>query len=347
MTKMIRYGKQNVMGLKQAFFDQNDGLLANQLRINAIYARQPVRHRCKLCDSSLPEDGGFTKHGVAYVQCPSCQHLNGRHEETEGFCAAVYGADGGADYARNYSSEDAEKYRDRVNQIYVPKAKFLLDALAAQGATLRDGVSDFGAGSGYFVAALQACGVKQVAGYEVSAAQVELARRMNPNATMVQHRLEETEALARDARADVLSMIGVLEHVRNPRGVLSAVRANPHLRYLYISVPLFSASVAIEALFPSIFPRQLSGAHTHLFTEASLQHMAREFGMESVAEWWFGTDMTDLLRSFVVHLEQTPEVEGLRRFAEEQFKPIVDDLQMAMDSRRLSSEVHMLLKVKR
>lgn len=347
MPKLIRYGKQNVLGLKQAFFRQNDELLANQLRLNALYAAQPLRENCKLCDALLPAGGGFAKHGVDYVQCSACAHLNGRHEETEAFCSAVYGDDGGASYARNYTSADLEAYRRRVEEIYVPKARFLLDALAEQGCATAHSFADFGAGSGYFVSALQACGVDVVQGYEVSAAQVDLARHMNPRAEMIQHRIEQTESLARGIRADVVSMIGVLEHIGNPRAVLAALRANPHIRYFYVSVPLFSFSVVIEALFPGVMPRQLSGAHTHLFTEESLRYLEKEFGFESVAEWWFGTDISDLYRSCVVQLARTPEARGLQRFATEQLEPLVDTLQLVFDHGRLSSEVHMLFKVRR
>lgn len=346
MTPLIRYGKKNVLGLKQSFFAQNRDLLANQLRINAIYAAQPLRRNCKLCDGPLSDTGGFTKHGVDYVQCPVCQHLNGRHEETDAFCAAVYGDDGGASYARNYTSADVDAYRRRVDEIYVPKARFLLEALAAQGFAAGQGFADFGAGSGYFVSALQACGVGKITGYEVSEAQVSLARQMNPGATMVQHGLEKTISLARETQADVVSMIGVLEHLGDPRGVLAALRSNPHVRYFYISVPLFSSSVVIEALFPEVMPRQLSGAHTHLFTEGSLRHMEKEFGFQSVAEWWFGTDMTDLFRSFVVQLAGTERARELEPFAAGQLLSVIDELQLALDQRRLSSEVHMLFKVR-
>ncbi len=53
----------------------------------------------------------------------------------------------------------------------------------------------------------------------------------------------------------------------------------------------------IEQCFPEVMQRHLSGAHTHLFTASSLAYLCREFGMTSIAEWWFGTDIPDLVRA--------------------------------------------------
>ena len=122
---------------------------------------------------------------------------------------------------------------------------------------------------------------------------------------------------------------------------------NSNVRYLYISVPLFSPSVFFEMAFPGVFQRHLSGGHTHLFTERSIAWMCGEFGMTRVAEWWFGADMMDLFRAISVELcggEGSGQSDALWR---EMFAPAIDDLQLALDKRRLASEVHMLLRFAR
>lgn len=58
MSKLIRYGKNNILNLKADFFDQNDILREDLLRINSIYAAQPPRILCKICDAFLPSGGG-------------------------------------------------------------------------------------------------------------------------------------------------------------------------------------------------------------------------------------------------------------------------------------------------
>ena len=93
-------------------------------------------------------------------------------------------------------------------------------------------------------------------------------------------------------------MIGVLEHLQEPREVLHAICSNPTIRYIYISVPMFSLSVYLKAVSPEVFHRQLGAGHTHLYTDSSLDWMCKEFGLERVGGWWFGTDIVDCSDTF-------------------------------------------------
>ncbi|MCW5752181.1 MAG: hypothetical protein KIT81_13640, partial [Alphaproteobacteria bacterium] len=76
----------------------------------------------------------------------------------------------------------------------------------------------------------------------------------------------------------------------------------------------------------------------------SLDWMARELGWSRVAEWWFGTDLVDLYRSILVALRKRGEAEALVERWGEQILPALDQMQLALDQRRLSSEVHMLFR---
>jgi len=344
---VIRFGKsaQDVLGFKKDFFDSNDRLRDDLLRINSLYAAQPRRTRCKLCDQTLPEKRQFQSNGVAYLFCSRCGHLNGAHEDTEEFCAAIYSDDQGRDYAKTYHSADREAYFKRVEQIYVPKAKFLIDALREDGTDpVKAYYADLGAGSGYFVAALKACGLQHVTGYEVSAAQVELAAHMLSGRFVQQHELDALGSVVQGLQSNVVSMIGVLEHVRHPRDILAKLKANPNVKYLYISVPLFSISPFLEMAFPHVMPRHLAAAHTHLFTDSSLKWMAGEYGMTRIAEWWFGADIMDLFRSVAVTLDKSPPTREMNGLWHETFAPLLDELQLVIDKRKQSSEVHALFR---
>lgn len=345
---MNRYGKSAgpLLALKQSFFSENDYLLARGRHLNELYAQQPLRRNCKNCNTSLGE-ADFSKLGVSYALCPCCGHLNGLHEDSASFCKAVYTDDGGAGYARTYSAVDRESYLQRVRDIYRPKAAFLREAIEGLGEdAMALSYVDLGAGSGYFVTALRDIGISNAFGFEVSATQVELANHMAKEPILRQHALDETAVLARTSNADVVSLIGVLEHVRQPRDILGALRANPRLRYLFISVPTFSPCVFFEMVFPTVMNRQLSGAHTHLYTESSLKWMAEEFGMKQVAAWWFGTDVVDLFRSVAVRLNQEPATNSMGTHWATMFAPLIDELQLAIDKRHLSSEVHLLYRLR-
>lgn len=343
---MIRYGKPSgpLLKLKSNFLRENATLAAHVEDLCKLYAEQPRREACKNCDAPL-DAPAFTKLGVDYLICPRCGHLNGAHEDTEAFCQAVYTDDGGAEYAKTYSATDEAAYRSRVRDIYIPKVEFLRDALMAEGldpATLT--YTDLGAGSGYFVSALAAMGLTKISGYEVSESQVELANRLIDGAPLIRHDLDEITTIAGTIDASVVSMIGVLEHLRQPRDVLQALASNSEVRYLYLSVPLFSPCVFLEMVFPQVFNRQLSAGHTHLYTESSLDALCQEFKFERAAEWWFGTDIVDLYRSVRVTLEQQAAPDAAIATWADQMLPIIDGMQRVIDEKHLASEVHMLLR---
>lgn len=343
---MIKYGKPSgpLLDHKKAFFEQNTAKLSEMLKIAELYRSQPRRTHCKNCESPLPKPT-FTKLGVNYAVCAICGHLNGCHEDTPEFCAAVYTADDGKGYAVNYAEADRLGYLARVRDIYDPKAEFLAGALEDLGRPLNTmSVADLGAGGGYFVAALKNFQVGSVIGYEVSESQAKMGRAMlEDDSALVIHGLEDVIPIVRETTADLVSMVGVLEHLGQPRNVLAALSANANVEYIFLSVPLFSPCVFMEMTTEGVFPRHLAGAHTHLYTKSSIAHFCREFGFTSVAQWWFGTDIVDLYRHMLVNLAASPQTAGVAGIFSEMIKPAIDDMQLALDQRHLSSEVHMLL----
>jgi hypothetical protein len=348
-AKLMRHGKssQGLLKHKTAMYEANARLAQRNDDIAAVYLRQPPRTQCKNCASSLGNTTTFTSHGIGYIECPTCSHLNGAHEETAAFCDFLYTRDDGKAYAQAYSAEDAAQYQSRVQDIYLPKAAFLAEALVGESVDFRTcAVADIGAGSGYFVAALQQQGFNPVTGFEVSADQVALGNRMLPGQPLQQYPADATDATLAGLTARVVSLIGVLEHVLSPRAALAAIAGNRNVEFLYLSLslPLYSASVAIEAAFPQVFNRHLGGAHTHLYSERSIRHFSSEFGFEPVAEWWFGLDLTDLFRSLYVTLAQNPETAALSERIAAGFGQYVDDLQQSLDAAKGSSEVHLLLR---
>ena len=104
--------------------------------------------------------------------------------------------------------------------------------------------------------------------------------------------------------ANCVSVIGVLEHLVDIRKFLNAVKLNRNIKYIYLCVPMFSLSSIVENSFNNIFNRQLGGGHTHLFTEKSLKKMMQKINFSEISTWWFGSDFSDLLRSFMVKVSK-------------------------------------------
>lgn len=338
---VIRYGKSSdgLLEIKAGFTSDNDKLRDDLLQLATAYLKQPRRLLCKICETTLPADADFTKHGIGYSFCTTCGQLNGQHEDSDEFAQLVYAEQGADSYVQTYTSENRTAYKNRVKRIYQPKADFLNEVLVADGANTPR-CADLGAGSGYFVSALLNSGVDAL-GYEVGKGQVDLADAMIGKGRVRHILLDQITDLAGSVDAEVISMIGVLEHLQKPRAVLDAIKRNPSVRYLFISVPLFSACVVLESIFPKVMPRHLAGDHTHLFTESSLDWICRTYGFERIGEWWFGMDMMDLFRDVTVTLDSPNMTERWSN----SFLPALDAMQSALDERKLSSEVHMVLKL--
>lgn len=272
--------------------------------------------------------------------CPNCGQANRPNEDTPAYYQA-YNAD--TYEADHYASPDRESFCRRVADVYRPKADFLWDVLAQEGvdgSALRH--AEIGAGSGYFIAALLDAGARQAVGYEVSPDQVAFAQKMLGEGRVVLSPTVGVGALLRGVDSEVISMIFSLEHVEDPRDVLEALTRNSAARYFYFAVPMLSASALMDSVFPDVYHRVTDGHH-HLFTDQSIEWICRHFGWQRIGEWWFGGDALDLVRSIGLQLQEN----GSRRTSErwvDAMVPMVDALQLEMDRRHLSSEVHVVLK---
>ena len=341
-----KYGKslQELLIHKKSFFDSNDDLLKSLTSINDIYIKQPRRNNCKNCNFKL-QGVSFIKQNVKYIICQKCEHLNGFNEDTDEFCSALYTEDDGQKYADNYSVQNTEEYTKRVSDIYLPKAEYLkksLSTIEKNTELLR--YVDFGAGSGYFLSAMREVGFINSNGYEVSKSQANIGNLMLSDKLINIHSKEDTLNIINSLETDVISMIGVLEHLQNPREVLSALKKNKNIRYLFLSVPTFSPSVFLEAVFPESMHRQLSAGHTHLYTENSIEFMINEFNLNKISAWWFGTDMMDLYRLVYTTLDRNNDTKEIAENLGKFFIPLMDSMQLEIDKKHLSSEVHMLLE---
>ena len=344
---MIRYGKScdNYLKYASGYFEieRNEVAVAHTDRVRELYLRQPLRTHCKMCESKLSGQK-FALLGVNFVMCRTCGHVTGAHDDTESFCKEIYQEESSEHLARHYASEDKKDFQQRIDDLYKDKAAFLFNAIREQGDDPKTlSYADIGAGSGYFVGGMLACGAERVSGYEVSRAQIDLGNSMLGGDFLAYHALDNLVDVARQTTADVVTMIFVLEHVRQHREVLDALRANTNIKFLFIGVPVFGFSNFVEAAFPDSFARH-NGGHTHFYTEHSIDWMCRNFGFQNIGEWWFGADAVDLVRSLSIHYKQRDDCKGAAAIWEDLAIPLIDPLQLAVDRKKLASEVHLVLK---
>ena len=343
---LYRYGKSSngLIGIKQSFFQDNTKHLKRAQRVADIYKGQPKRVSCKACSHPLNEIC-FEKMGVEYFICERCNHLNGGHEDTEEFVLKLYVQDEGREYAEAYKEETKADYLRRVETIYTPKSEFLMESLLELGEEPKEcRVTDFGCGSGYFLYAMESLGFKRIEGYEVSETQVNFGNSFFPKNYINRFNESETMELCSNLQTDILSLVGVVEHLRDPQEFFSTVSSNRNIKYVFMSVPLFSLSVFLELAFKNVMPRHLAGGHTHLFTKESLFSFVDRYGFSVVAEWWFGLDVMDLFRSLLVTINDDQNSEKAASLLNETYVGLIDELQYVIDKNKLSSEIHFILK---
>ena len=114
-------------------------------------------------------------------------------------------------------------------------------------------------------------------------------------------------------------------------------------KYLYFSVPLLSLTVFLEGAFNNVFPRVLSGVHTHLYTKESLNYILKKYNLKIVGEWWFGTDMPDLFRS-IISSSKIKNKNEFTRLANKYLGQHIDELQAILDEKKICGDVHLLIK---
>jgi len=315
--------------IKEDFFKKNSNLLEGALDTNGLYAEQEARECCKNCGDSVGEPD-FESFHIPYSMCGTCGHLNGVYEDTDQFLDKLYSADDGDNYKENYLGS----YDKRVESIYTPKVQFLKDVV---GECV---VYDVGCGGGHFVKACENEGIQAV-GVDPNKSLIELGKTKLDSNRIELCGANDFEEFIEGAES-VVSMIGVLEHLKEPGRAIEAFNRSK-AEYLYISVPLFSLSVFIEHAFEDVFPRHLSKAHTHLYTPESLEYMAKKYNLETIGEWWFGSDMMDLYRSLIVTSEGSDQFRGKLGAV---LGDHIDRLQTVLDENKMCSEVHLILKKK-
>ena len=340
-----QFGKsfQKLFVHKQQMFEDNDNMLIDAAQLMDFYQLQPARVNCKICDSSIDSLGAKIYHGkskIEYSQCARCGHLNGLHQDTNLYMNTIYREAGGAAYGQNYKPLAQSDFDSRVNDIYLPKAQYLFDTapiIKDPGVFL-----DIGCGTGHFASALTSMGLKSVTGIDVSSTQISSARKLVAGADFGVVEPDAIGDFMDSVQPRFVSLVGVLEHLQDPAKILNRIKNCKSVEVVFLSVPMYSLTVLIEAAFVNVFPRQLSGGHTHLFTQQSLDYASQEIlDFDVAGDWWFGTDVIDLYRALLVNLGQS------QPFAQLELKrlmgSVLDELQLVFDQAKLCSEVHRVL----
>tara|TARA_B100000795_G_C22765692_1_gene425613 strand:- start:394 stop:1452 length:1059 start_codon:yes stop_codon:yes gene_type:complete len=351
---MIKFGKKSkdILDIKGNFITDNLSLFNWQKKLFKIYCKQPKRSKCKNCEIKL-NGLKFKKLDIIYILCKNCNHLNGLYDDTEYLSKKFYQTSEQKSYSKIYIENNKKNYNKRLTNIYIPKAKFLLDNLLKKEKNKNKVYKkfkfiDIGCGSGYFISSLKKLKIKNICGYDPSKEMVDYGNKINnfQKLEFIEHDMTISKIKNIKGTDPIcVSMIGSLEHIYNQNDILREIKKKKNIKYLYIVVPCFSPSSFIELVFDKNFQRLLAPQHTHLYSEKSLKYLSKMFGFKIISEWWFGADIVDLYRNFVLKIFSKKQLNDEKKLFNDMFLKILDGMQLEIDKKKLSSEAHILFKV--
>ena len=336
MKKIVQYSKpyNNILSLKYDFLKENNQNLDRVIKTNKLYKKNPKRTKCKNCEKKSLKKFIHNFH-IDYYICSYCGHFNGIYQDTTKFNNNLYSSKEG----KNYSSVYEKDFIKRVKNIYLPKANFLKKVIKKKIKLL-----EFGSGAGHFLKALELKKINAI-GYEPNKTLTRIGNKeLKSNKISLSDMDQIYDKCKNNKSYNTVALIGTLEHLEKPNLFLKSFNKSS-AEYLYISVPVFSLSVFIENSFTNVFPRHLGFGHTHLYTNNSLNYMAKKHNLKIVGEWWFGTDFPDLYRSLIVSSNALNKKLFETELNKKLFK-VINNLQNELDKQKICSEVHMVFQKK-
>jgi SAM-dependent methyltransferase len=328
---------KDVQEIKKDLSSLNKKHLLFSNKIAKSYNKLHKRINCKNCGKKLPKKYDFLSFSVKYKICRKCNHLNGAQEETQSF------------FYKNYVSESnlskfyKKDLKKRLNKIYIPKVKFLIKNLRLDNKKLS--VLDIGCGAGLFICSLNRLKIKSK-GLDISPNLISIGKNQLGIKNIFSKTEKEIITEIENTKFNCVSMINVLEHVLNPNHFLEAIKSNKNIKYFFINVPLFGFSSMFQSFFPNVFPRQLGGLHTHLYSVKSLEFICNKYKFKSLANWWFGQDGIDLKRSVINQSIFLNSSKYYNNYLSNCINTIEEKFQNLIDESKYCSEVHMVLKKK-
>ena len=333
MRKKVFFSKSyaGLVSIKKDFFNENQSYLKKAQKEYKIYSKQKKRKKCKNCGAKINRPI-FVSHKIDYTICKRCGHLNGIYEDGDSFIKHLYYDNKGKNYTKHYKGY----FKKRVKNIYLPKINFLKNIIKEKFDIL-----ELGCGAGYF---LKACEMKKIKAYGLDVNKA-LLNEANKNLRLNEAKYinsNEICSVIQKSKCKVFSLISTLEHLQEPNKILKAFQKS-NIKYIFFNVPLLSFSVFIENVFQKINPRNLNASHTHLYSEKSLNYLAKKFNFEIIGEWWFGADIHDLFRSILLSAN-FKDKHQFNKHINKHFYEHIDELQNVLDKGKSCSEVHLVLK---
>ena len=283
---------------------------------------------CPACEEERKSD--LTEiYGFNYVECLGCSLVYISNPPSASEIECLYNSIFYNEMENSlYGDPEISQYR--VNNIAVPKVEYVEECIGKKGAWL-----DIGCGTGEIIAAAHRRGWR-VHGIETNERAAEMGRNRFGVPISTEF-VTEHEVRSLVGNFDVVSMFGVLEHIKQPRPVIEAI--STHLdpnAVLVIEVPHYpSVSALSQITFPQLVDRILAPPmHLMIFSLHALAKLLHQYGLTVKHVWFYGQDFYELVTT-LMEVCQTENNKGLFDL----LLKLTSDFQDVIDRHKLSDEM--------
>jgi len=338
--KKNRYGKYiDINKLKKPVLsDLNEHLekiknLTSYLAKNETPINQDICYICKCSKRNKL----FSVYGFDYVSCVGCNHVYTTQRYNDDAIKNFYSTN---KYWAEVTYANKETYIYRKNDVAKPKVDFLLEISKF---TKKKHWLDIGSGIGDIVSVAQDYGWNAT-GLELSETSVKFALEYF-NVSLERKTLEEYYSRNKDnLKFQVISMIGLLEHVVNPIEILGLThKMLEEDGMIMIQVPnANSLATHIQECFPENVFRHMSPIeHIMVFTENSLKIALEKTGFKPVSFWYHGLDIYEMINNFSLINTKIPESKFYKIMVD-----CLNEMQYIIDEKKFSDRIIVIAQKK-
>jgi 2-polyprenyl-3-methyl-5-hydroxy-6-metoxy-1,4-benzoquinol methylase len=269
----------------------------------------------------------ITIYGANYYQCPTCSHYFILERPTKESLCEFYSKS--TQYQSTYA--DKKTTQTRLEQVAIPKAKWVIDLFEKKYKRKPKSILDVGAGSGHFVQACKQLGIN-ANGIELSKNGVDFCKE-NFGFDLINKDFIKNQEEFKDY--DIITFWGVIEHVALPNEMINtAIKILKQTNgLLAVEVPRWNCfSTTIQSIFTESIIRHLDPlGHIHCFTDSSLAELFRINNIDIMSAWYFGMDTYELATQLSYMLKENNVVNNL--------KQCIPDFQQTLDLAKLSDSM--------
>lgn len=283
---------------------------------------------CPICKCKTKDTREILNvYGAKYAKCSNCFHYFIKERPKKKDLEEFYSKD--TQYQSTYA--DKRTTETRVQQVAIPKAKWVIRHFERIYRRKPKSILDVGAGSGHFVHACRNLGI-MTTGVELSKTGRSFCKENFGFELVNKDFIEEWKAFT---DYEIITFWGVIEHVPYPLEMLNAASMilSGKEGLVIVEVPRWNCfSSAVQSVFSNSIVRHLDPlGHINCFTDSSLATAFKESNFDITAAWYFGMDAYELITQISYLLNENKVIQKMGEY--------IPAFQDRLDLARLSDEV--------